>query len=132
MLVLLVNLLNMKKLKQFMPKPRAKLKCSEATKIQRLFSFESTFSFLVLKIPNISFFCKVYLKSRVDWPRIDEDIFNHNWSVVYNSPNSVSELNRVITFLINRRVPSKIIRRKVNDNENCVNAFHDKQNAYRI
>ena len=48
----------------------------------------------------------------------------------------MSELNKVITSLIDRRVPSKIIKRKVNDkawfNEDCVNAFHNKQNAYRL
>ena len=40
------------------------------------------------------------------------------------------ELNKVITSLIGRRVPSKIINRKANDkawfNEDCANAFHNK------
>ena len=56
-----------------------------------------------------------------------------NWSATYNSLNPVSELNKVITFLIDSLVPSKVIKRKVNDkawfNEDCVNAFHNKQNA---
>ena len=86
------------------------------------------------KIPNITFSWKVYLKSRVDWPCVGEDLCNFNCSAVYNSPNPVSELNKVITSLINRRIPSKIIKQKVNDkawfNEDCVNAFHNKQNAY--
>ena len=51
--------------------------------------------------------------------------------VVYNSPNPVSELNRVITSLIDKRVPFKVIRRKVNNkawfNENYANAFHDNK-----
>ena len=56
--------------------------------------------------------------------------------MVYKSPNPVSDLNKVITSLINRRVPSKVIRRKGNDkswfNKDCVNTFHNKQNAYRL
>ena len=78
----------------------------------------------------------MYLKPRVDWPRVCEDLRNFNWSAVYNSLNPVSELNKVITSLIDRRVPSKVIKHKVNDkalfNEDCVNAFHNKQNAYRL
>ena len=89
---------------------------------------------MAFKIFNISFSRKVYLKSHIDWSRVGDDLFNHNWSVVYNSPNPVSELNRVITSLIIRSVPSKVIRRKVNDkawfNKDCVNVFHNKQNAY--
>ena len=54
--------------------------------------------------------------------------------MVYNSPSPVSALDKVITSLIDRQVPSKIIRQKVNNkvlfNKNCVNAFHNKQNAY--
>ena len=36
-----------------------------------------------LKNWNILLSCKVYLKSRVDWPCVVDDLFNHNWSVVY-------------------------------------------------
>ena len=77
-------------------------------------SDHSSISFYVkmaLKIPNISFPCTVYLKSR--------DLLNQNWTVVYNSHNPVSELNMVITFLIDKRVPSKVVRRKVNEYDGC-------------
>ena len=70
----------------------------------------SSISFSVkigFKILNITFPRKVYLKSRVDWPRVGESLRNFNWSVVYNSPNSVSELNKVITFLIEGVFPLK-------------------------
>ena len=39
----------MKKSNKLMPQSRAELKCSEATKISRSFSFKSTFCFLVLR-----------------------------------------------------------------------------------
>ena len=51
-------------------------------------SDHSSFSFSVkmgFKIPNITFSHKVYLKSRVDCPRVSEDFCNLNWSGVYNS-----------------------------------------------
>ena len=38
--------------------------------------------------------------------RVGEDLRKFNWNAVYNSGNPVSELNKVITSLIDRRVPS--------------------------
>ena len=74
------------------------------------------------KIPNISFSHKVYLKLCVNLPHVGDDLLN--------------ELNNVITSLTNRRLLSKVIRRKVSDkaflNKDCVNEFHNKQNAYRF
>ena len=63
-----------------------------------------------IKIPNITFFRKVYLKSRVNWTHVGEDFHNSNWSKVYKRLNTESKSN----FF------------------NCVNAFHNKQNAYRL
>ena len=78
-------------------------------------SFSISFTVkLGFKIPNIFFSRKVYLKSCVDLPLVGKNL-NHNWNVVYNNPNPVSELNEVTTSLIDTRVPSKVIRRKVND-----------------
>ena len=48
-----------------------------------------------VKIPNISLPRKVYLTSCVDWPRVGDDLLNHNWIMVYNSPNPVSEFSKV-------------------------------------
>ena len=86
------------------------------------------------KIPNITFSHKMYLKLRVHWPLVGEDLFNSDWSAVYNSSNSVTQFHKVINSLIDRRIPSKFIRQKVDHiawfNEDCVNAFRNKQNAY--
>ena len=62
---------------------------------------------MCFKIPNITFSQKVCLKSHVDWPPVGEDLRNFNWSEIYNSPILVSELNKVITSLIYRRVIGK-------------------------
>ena len=75
-------------------------------------SDHSSISFSVkngFKIPNISFSCKVFLKSRVNWSRVGDDLLNHNWSAVYNRRIPVFELNKVFTSLIDRRVLSKVI-----------------------
>ena len=72
----------------------------------------------------------------MNWSRVGEDLRNSNWSAVYNNPNPVSDLYKAITSLIDRFVPSKMIRRKVNDkawfNKDCVNELHNKKNAYRL
>ena len=70
----------------------------------------------------------------VNWPFVGENLRNLNWSAVFESSNQISEVNKVITSLIDRHVPSKVIRRKVNDKawfkKDCVDAFYNKQNAY--
>ena len=67
--------------------------------------------------------------------RIGDNFFNYNWSIVYNSPIAVFEVSKVYTSLIGGRVPSEVIRLKVNDkvwfNKGCVEAFYKKQNIYR-
>ena len=74
----------------------------------------------------------MYLKLCVDWPHFG-NILYQILSVVYNHPNPVSVLNKLITSLIDRPVPSNVIRQRMNDkawfNEDCVNAYHNKQNA---
>ena len=96
-----------------------------------------TFSLkLGFAIPNVSFSRKVYLKSRVDWPRVNRDLEDINWSHIYKSPDPAIELNNILSSIIDRRVPTKTIRRRLSDkawfNEDCVNAFNDKQSAYRL
>ena len=48
----------------------------------------------------------------------------------------MSELNKVITSLIDRHASSKIIRQKVNEKawfkKDCINEFHNKKNAYPL
>ena len=78
-------------------------------------SDHSSISFFVkigFKVPNISFSCKVDLKSRVHWPHFGDGLLNHNWSVIYNRLNPVSEFNKFITSLVDRRIPSKVISKK--------------------
>ena len=71
----------------------------------------------------------------------EKNMFRNNYFIflffaLYNSSNPVSELNKVITSLIDSCIPSRFIKQKVNDkawfNEDCVNAFHNKQNLYHF
>ena len=72
------------------------------------------------------------LNWHVYWPCVRDDFLIDNCSVVYNIPNPVSDFNWVITSLIDRSVSSKVVRLIVNDkpwlDEDCVNAFRNKQN----
>ena len=58
------------------------------------------------------------------------------WSDVYNDPDPVVSLNDKLTSIIRRRVPTKIIKHRIKDkpwfNDDCINAFNDKQYAYRL
>ena len=59
-----------------------------------------------------------------------------SWGNIYNSPDSISSLNDLLNSTISRRVPTKTIRRRLTDkawfDDNCINAFNDKQSAYNL
>ena len=91
---------------------------------------------LSFSIPNVQFTRKVLLKSRIDWDRVTSDIRSIVWSDIYNSPDPIVQLNNILVTIINRRVPTKIIKSRLKDkawfNSDCVKAFNDKQSAYRL
>ena len=61
------------------------------------------------KVSNILFSHKLY------WFCVGDDFLNHNWSMIYNNPNPVSEFKKIMISLVDRRVHSKVIRRRVNE-----------------
>ena len=91
---------------------------------------------LGFKVPNVQLTRKVFLKSRVDWHRVIDDVEGITWSNIYNAPDPIIELNNVLVNIIERRVPTKNITCKLKDkawfNADCLRAFNDKQNAYRL
>ena len=91
---------------------------------------------LKVYIPNIQISKKVYLKSRIDWQKVKSDIEKIEWSKIYKSPNSIVDLNAALIDIINRRVPTKIIKKRLKDkpwfNADCINAFNEKQTAYNL
>ena len=87
-------------------------------------------------IPNLVFNRKVYLKSRIDWDSVCNDVINISWRTIYNASSPIDELNSVLDAILSRRVPTRIIKRRMRDkawfNGACVDAFNNKQDAYRL
>ena len=87
-------------------------------------------------IPNITISRHVFFKSKANWDNIRDDLLNLQWRNVFNAPCPVSSLNVALLDIISRRIPSKVIKNKINDkpwfNEECQQAFIDKQSAYRL
>ena len=77
-----------------------------------------------------------FLKSRVDWSRVCQDLQESRWGNVYNRPDSVHAFNELFISIISRRVPTSIIRRRLTENacfnDNCINAFNNKNNDYPL
>ena len=78
---------------------------------------------------------RIYLKSLVNWDAVRRDVRSIRWSPIFSSSNPVSELNLVMSDIINRRVPCRVVKRRQKDkpwfNNLCQRAYCDKQEAYR-
>ena len=86
-------------------------------------------------VPDISTSKKVYLKSRANWGAVCSDLSNVSWSNIYCDPEPASRLSDLLCGVLDRRVPSKIIRNRNSDkpwfNNACRRAYQAKQEAYR-
>ena len=91
---------------------------------------------LTFETPNIQFARTVFLKSRADWDGAVRDFGNIRWSGIFHDPNPMDKLNTELVGIVNRRVPTKIIRSRLRDkvwfNDDCRVAFQDKQTAYNL
>ena len=87
-------------------------------------------------MPDITFSRKVFIKSRADWVGVRADVQSIRWGDVYGAVCPITHLNQLLTGIISRRIPSKIIKTRMNDkpwfNDTCLQAFRDKQTAYRL
>ena len=87
-------------------------------------------------VPDVSFSRKIYMKSRADWDSIIHDLSLLNWPVIYNQEDSISYLSNIITDIIDRRIPSRVINFRKNDkawfNNECRRAHQEKQEAYHL
>ena len=90
---------------------------------------------VVQNIPDVTVSQKVYLKSRANWDGIDGDLQNVCWSLIYRDPSPASKLNEVLVSIMERRIPSKILRHRLSDkpwfDDDCRRAYQAKQEAYR-
>ena len=87
------------------------------------------------RIPDIVVSQKVYLKSRVNWEAVSSELSNVCWSQIYRDEAPASRLTEVLVDIMERRVPSRTLRRRLRDkpwfNDNCRRAYRAKQQAYR-
>lgn len=87
-------------------------------------------------VPDVSFSKKIYLKSRADWVSIHSDLLNLDWSSIYRHADLVSCLNGHLVNIIERRVPTRILKFRNKDkawfNAECRHAYIEKQSAYNL
>ena len=87
-------------------------------------------------VPNVQFSQLVYLKHRTDWTAVNHDLAGIQWSGIYRSDNPIEALNDTLVSIIGRRVPTKVIKRRMKDkvwfDDRCRSAYQDKQEAYGL
>ena len=87
-------------------------------------------------MPDISFSCKIYLKSQADWDGILNDLRELDWPDIYRQVDFVASMNDGFERIIVRRIPSRVIKFRINDkagfNEDCKQANLAKQEAYQL
>ena len=87
-------------------------------------------------VPDISFSHKIYLKSQADWDGILSDLRELDWPDIYRQVDFVASMNDGFERIIVRRIPSRVIKFRINDkawfNEDCKRANLAKQEAYQL
>ena len=89
-------------------------------------------------IPNATIEKRVWLKSRADWVGCEQSCQALSISDAISDPHPMAKINNMLSTVLARHVPSKIIKIRTNDqpwfDESCRRAYHDKQtkfNAWR-
>ena len=59
-------------------------------------------------VPDISFSCKIYLKSQADWDGILNDLRELDWPDIYRQVDFVASMNNAFEGIIVRRIPSRV------------------------
>ena len=87
-------------------------------------------------IPNVCTSRKIYLKSRADWNGINSDLMNSDWCAINRHDNMVSSLTDTLTNIIGKRIPTRILKFRTKDkawfNDDCRNAYNEKQSAFHL
>ena len=85
-------------------------------------------------IPDFTTSKRVYLKSRVNWEAVEAEVASIEWPAIINHPSPADKLNDVVSHIITRFVPSKVIKFRSRDrpwfNAECRTAYHRKQTAF--
>ena len=85
-------------------------------------------------IPNLCVSRRVLLKHRVNWSEVCDAIGVLPWRSIWSADNPVERLNVHLSLLVERFVPTKVIRVHTKDkpwfNDDCRIAFDIKQGAH--
>ena len=85
-------------------------------------------------IPNLCVSRRVLLKHRVNWAAVCDAIDVLPWRCIWSADNPVEWLNVYLSLLVERFIPTKVIRVRNEDkpwfNDDCRLAFDIKQGAH--
>ena len=85
-------------------------------------------------VPNLCVSRRVLLKHRVNWTAVCDAISVLPWRSIWSADNPVERLNVHLSLLVERFVPTKVIRVRNKDkpliNDNCRLAFDIKQGSH--
>ena len=88
---------------------------------------------MVQAIPNLRVSRRVLLKHRVNWSAVCDAIAVLPWRSIWSADNAVERLNVHLSLLVERFVPTKVIRVRNKDKpwfNDCMLAFDIKQRAH--
>ena len=87
-----------------------------------------------MRVPGFCVQHQMYLKSRVRWDMVEQDIADLPWTVIRHAQSSVEVLDDHLLRIIRARVPQITIRTRNGDkawfNDECRRVFDRKQAAY--
>ena len=87
-------------------------------------------------IPNATIEKRVWLKSRAHWVGCEQSCQALNISLAISDPHPMAKTNSMLSTVLARHVPSKIIKIRTNDqpwfDESCRRAYHDKQTRFNV
>lgn len=85
-------------------------------------------------IPDLTISKRVLLKSRANWEAMSNEVQAIVWREVFGHESPVDKLNSIVSDIISRHIPSKVIKMRSNDrpwfSDECRAAFNRKQAAY--
>jgi len=85
--------------------------------------------------PNLCISRRVFMKHQVNWDAVRSAVQGFPWHLIYRSDEPVEQLNVHLSEVVERYVPTRVIRLRNSDkvwfNDDCRLAFDRKQEAYR-
>ena len=87
-------------------------------------------------VPNYSNSFKILIKSSINWDLVANKLSLINWPDIYSDECPVSAFNSKVKDIIDRFVPSRVIKTRKHDkpwfNIDCRRALNDEQAAYHL